>query len=92
MTAYAHTIAIITPKAVERPRAVIAFELLLDWVAAVADTIRRRRAAHDEQRDVRRDVAAARRAAYTMMRVDPRVGAELLIAADRHEALHLRQG
>jgi hypothetical protein len=92
MSSHVHDAKVFVPRAAGRPHLVIALDAALDWAFKVVAAYRRHHAAQRLQHQITRDVAAARREAYAMMRDDPRMAADLLAAADRHEADALPDG
>jgi len=92
MTTAVHHVYVYAPAAAVRPRIVEAIEQLIDAGSAALRARRARLAAEREREQFARDVQAARREAYAWMRDDARMGADLLAAIDRHEAMFLPQG
>jgi hypothetical protein len=89
MSTYVTSVEVVAPSQFPHPHLAIAIERLITWIADLVEAYRSRHAAELAQRAVQTDAAAARREAYRMMRYDPRVAAEMLVAADRHEAMYL---
>jgi len=94
MSSHVYKIDVPAPFSLERthPRLAIAIGAGIEWLFAATAAWRHRHAAERLQRQLVRDVAAARREAYAMMKDDPRMAADLLSAADRHEANALPEG
>lgn len=92
MSAQVHSVNVYAPSSPINPRIVEAVEILIDYAIRAVVVLRQRRAAARAERQLQRDVRTARREAYAWMRDDPRMGADLLAAIDRHEAMFLSEG
>jgi hypothetical protein len=92
MNTAVHHIDVYAPAAAVRPRIIEAIEQLIDIGSDALRAHHARAAAKRERQQFARDVLAARREAYAWMREDPRMGADLLAAIDRQEAMFLPAG
>lgn len=92
MSAQVHTMDVYAPEAEVRPRIIGAVEMLIDSATAALAEHREHVRVQQEQEQFARDAEAARREAYAWMRDDPRMGADLLAAVDRQEAMFLSDG
>lgn len=92
MSAEVLHIDVVGPASQPHPRIVEAVEQIVDSVSEALAARRERLATQKAQEQLRHDIEAARCEAYALMRDDPRMGADLLAAVDRHEAMFLSDG